>query len=221
MPKETFLQLSADKRNQFVDAFLREFTLNNYDDASISRTMKQLKMAKGSFYQYFENKLVLFQYLQESCGMTKALYIQSIQRDDFDDFWDYWRALYRAGMQFDREHPKKSNFLYSLHKNMNAPSLQPMYQNWYNQVISAMESMIQPEIEKGHFRDDVPIRQLAFFFFGVSNQLVDMIRLNDGGAMEKNVKNGQPIFANGNDQVLMDTLENNIRMLSAAMNKQH
>ena len=220
MPKETFLQLTEDKRNQFVDAFLREFTLNNYDEASISRTMKELKMAKGSFYQYFENKLELFQYLQQTCGTTKAIYVQNVERNEFEDFWDYWRELYQRGLQFDRDHPKQSNFLYSLHKNMNSPSLRPMYQMWHNQVISAMEMLIKPEVEKGHFRNDVPLRNLAFFFFGVSNQMVELIRLNDGGAMEENVKNGRPIFANGNDEMLLKALENNIRMLSAAMKNQ-
>ena len=65
MPKPTFLNLPADKRDRFVAAALEEFTDRPYDQASISRVVSRLGIAKGSVYQYFDDKYDLFAWLIE------------------------------------------------------------------------------------------------------------------------------------------------------------
>ena len=56
MPKETFLNLPEEKRNRILDAAIQEFAANPYDVASISNIVRKVGIAKGSFYQYFEDK---------------------------------------------------------------------------------------------------------------------------------------------------------------------
>ena len=63
MPKETFFNLPEAKRQRIIDLALAEFAEKDYDTASISRIVSQAGIAKGSFYQYFENKEDLYTYL--------------------------------------------------------------------------------------------------------------------------------------------------------------
>ena len=56
MPKQTFFNLPEDKRENLINIAIEEFAENDYQTASISRIVANAGIAKGSFYQYFENK---------------------------------------------------------------------------------------------------------------------------------------------------------------------
>ena len=64
MPYETFFNLPEEKRQTIFDILLEEFAENDYNSVSISRIVNRAGIAKGSFYQYFEDKKDLFL----SCG---------------------------------------------------------------------------------------------------------------------------------------------------------
>jgi AcrR family transcriptional regulator len=63
MPKETFFNLPDDKRERITAVAIEEFGENEYADVSISRMVAKAGIAKGSFYQYFEDKEDLYTYL--------------------------------------------------------------------------------------------------------------------------------------------------------------
>jgi len=63
MPQETFFNLPDDKRNLIISSAMQEFSQSNYNTASINQICKKAKIAKGSFYQYFNDKLDLYVYI--------------------------------------------------------------------------------------------------------------------------------------------------------------
>ena len=65
MPSDTFLRLNADKREKLIDASFKEFSLYNFNDASINRIIKEAGISRGIFYMYFEDKKDLYFYLLE------------------------------------------------------------------------------------------------------------------------------------------------------------
>lgn len=65
MPKETFFNLPDAKRNAITDVAIEEFADHPFAAVSISRIVARAGIAKGSFYQYFENKEDLYTYLLE------------------------------------------------------------------------------------------------------------------------------------------------------------
>lgn len=70
MPKQTFRNLPEEKREAFVGIALEEFARNDYASASVSRIVARAGIAKGSVYQYFEDKRDLFLYLLERAQQT-------------------------------------------------------------------------------------------------------------------------------------------------------
>ena len=220
MPKATFFNLDPKKRQRFIDAFLKEFTINTFDDASISKVLKSLGMAKGSFYQYFDDKLELFIYLRQYCAEVKMKYVADIRRENFADFWDYWRALYRFGVEFDTGHPEVSNFLYCLTHNVKSPSLVHLRDQWDNEIIQAMLHLLKPEIDNGHFRTDLELLKMAYYLYSISSGLQEHLKLIYKVDIEKNLKNGKPIFMGKDKDALMKTVEDNISLLKRAFEKQ-
>ena len=65
MPSNTFLRLNEEKRNKLINAGFKEFSLYNFNDASINRIIKEADISRGSFYMYFEDKKDLYFYLLE------------------------------------------------------------------------------------------------------------------------------------------------------------
>ena len=63
MPTQTFWNLPEEKRRAVVELAVEEFAENDYHSASVSRIVARAGIAKGSVYQYFENKQELFLYL--------------------------------------------------------------------------------------------------------------------------------------------------------------
>lgn len=63
MPKETFFNLPRDKRNLIISAAIEEFSKADYNTASINQICKKSNIPKGSFYQYFTDKLDLYVYI--------------------------------------------------------------------------------------------------------------------------------------------------------------
>ncbi|MGX7014959.1 TetR/AcrR family transcriptional regulator [Vagococcus silagei] len=62
MPTERFFRLNEEKKNKIMEAARLEFSLNSFHDAAISNIIKTAGIARGSFYQYFEDKEDLFLY---------------------------------------------------------------------------------------------------------------------------------------------------------------
>ena len=65
MPKPTFLNLKEEKQKDFIHTCLEEFSQHPFGEASISKIVQELGIAKGSIYQYFEDKSDLYHYLIE------------------------------------------------------------------------------------------------------------------------------------------------------------
>lgn len=66
MPKETFLKLSENKKKKIIDAAKKEFARVPIEQASIKNIVEKADIARGSFYQYFEDKQDLLKYILEN-----------------------------------------------------------------------------------------------------------------------------------------------------------
>ena len=56
MPKQTFFNLTEEKKKKIEKALIKEFSNNTFEKASISNIIAEANIPRGSFYQYFEDK---------------------------------------------------------------------------------------------------------------------------------------------------------------------
>ena len=77
MPNQTFFNIPEEKRDKIVKIAIAEFASHDYDSASITKIVKQAKIAKGSFYQYFEDKKELYLYLVDLANQEKLAFLQA------------------------------------------------------------------------------------------------------------------------------------------------
>jgi AcrR family transcriptional regulator len=107
MPTETFFNLNLSKRDQFTHAALQEFATHDFASASVSRIVAMLGIAKGSVYQYFEDKQDLYLHLLELAAERKLQFIRERVEalGGGGDFRARQTAVILAGAEFDFQNP--------------------------------------------------------------------------------------------------------------------
>jgi len=71
MVKQTFLNLDEEKRRHIISLAYTEFATHTYTGASLSRIVERAGIAKGSIYQYFDDRMDLYLYLLEKAAERK------------------------------------------------------------------------------------------------------------------------------------------------------
>ena len=105
-PKTTFLNLPTSKRDSIVREAVAEFAAQGYQRASINNIVKRLGIAKGSLYQYFENKETLFLYVFDSfTEKVKQAVKASVSLDGNTDFFLLIKQVLSAGISFVDDYP--------------------------------------------------------------------------------------------------------------------
>ena len=87
MPKSTFYRISEEKQRRIMDAARQEFLSVPYSDVSINRIIREAEIPRGSFYQYFDGKEDLFQFvLQEHKNNLFKTLVEVLDRTKGDLF---------------------------------------------------------------------------------------------------------------------------------------
>src|SRR5687767_10497637 len=84
VPKPTFANLPAAKRQAIIAIAIDEFAAHPYAVASVSRIVERAGIAKGSLYQYFENKQDLFLFLLDYAAQRQLQLLRELTPLDRD-----------------------------------------------------------------------------------------------------------------------------------------
>ncbi|AUX26498.1 hypothetical protein SOCEGT47_070670 [Sorangium cellulosum] len=104
MPKSTFFGLPEERRERLVREAIAEFADRTYAEASLSQIARRARIPKGSFYQYFEDKLDLYRWLlTEEAPRRKREFVGAARLEG--DFWARLETMIERGMAFLVEHP--------------------------------------------------------------------------------------------------------------------
>lgn len=216
MPKETFIKLDPEKKERFLEEALREFSAHNFDVASITQIVKNLGIAKGSVYQYFEDKTDLWLFLKNHCEQVKFGYIRNLRREDFPDFWTYYRQMYREGIKFDLENALCSQFLYRVGFKENSQTLEKHLSSWKKLAITFFEDIVEKEKKSGSFSKKVSTASAAHFLMTMSLSVADLMQNNYQVDFDKNLKKGKSLFGQ-NEKELMSAVNELIDLLQKAL----
>ena len=160
MPTLTFKNLSLEKKNRIMEACFDEFSHYSFSEASINRIIKQARISRGSFYQYFKDKEdcyieVLSQIAQRKMEIFKDIHQVKGHLSVFDQLIQMMKniaiwmekepRLYRIGVLMDTDN---SAFVDKLRRQN--PSIVDYYRN-----------LIEEEQNKGKIRSDIDADTLS------------------------------------------------------------
>jgi AcrR family transcriptional regulator len=107
MPQETFFNLHKDKRSLIISAAMHEFSEASYNSASINQICKKSNIAKGSFYQYFTDKLDLYVYIMTLAIEEKIKFFSKVIAEFHTlTLLEQIRLLFIKGVEFAKKYPQ-------------------------------------------------------------------------------------------------------------------
>ena len=158
MPKDTFFNLPDEKRILIETVALDEFATWGFDNASINRIVAKCQIAKGSFYQYFEDKKDLFMHIVTRISETKLTYITPVMMNpQAHDFFTLLQEMYRSGLEFGRENPKAALVGNQVFKNRDHPVHQEVFKSSQAAGRAFYDQLIGLAITRGEIRPDIDL----------------------------------------------------------------
>jgi len=174
MPKETFFNLPDAKRQMIEDAAIDEFATWGYDNASINRIVEACGIAKGSFYQYFDDKKDLYRHLFDRIAQDKLAYISLPGPDQATgDFFQQLTEMYRAGLAFARHRPKAARIANQLLKNMHHPVNQEIMRGSGQMASEFFQMLLSQAIQRGEVRSDIDVRFVSFMLVQMNVSIIE------------------------------------------------
>jgi AcrR family transcriptional regulator len=174
MPTETFANLPPDKKQRVIDAALHEFSEAGYELASISKMVARAGIAKGSFYQYFESKADLFEYLLvDELGKQKLAFVQAHPPAAGSDFFATVEQMVHSGLSWALSQPRLARITEAVMTPSSDPDLRALAERFRRITQDVWTSMLRRAQEAGEVRDDVDLGLAAAVLTAMLQQGLD------------------------------------------------
>lgn len=174
MPKDTFFNLPQDKKDKILDAAIDEFAEYTYHKASISRIVERAQIAKGSFYQYFEDKADLFKHLMEISAQQKMVYLQHLMANMEElDFFHVVREMFVGGIKFGLDRPKLAKIGSDFVKETDLKLKEEILGKNMPKSNMLFEMLLKKGIEKGTIDPNIDVELVSLMFTNMSISIGD------------------------------------------------
>lgn len=187
MPKKTFLNLPNEKRERIENAAIEEFATYTFRDASINRIISSVGIAKGSFYQYFNDKKDLYKHIVDLSGMLKMSYLTSkLSEMQGAEFFDILEALYITGIEFSKKYTKLSKIGDDLVKDGDRAFREEILGDSLKKSNEFIEGLLMHGMKQGSINPEINISMISYLIttFSVNlNEYYIMSGANDENAM--------------------------------------
>ncbi len=187
MPKQTFLNLPEEKRETIINAAVEEFAGYGFEAASINRIVANSGISKGSFYQYFEDKMDVFKHLMDVIAKEKTEYYKGKHPPSSNlDTFEYFRWLIKTGMEFNSAYPR---LVQAISRVLLAEGLYygKDFAVYRQMSTDGITLMIQQAMENGEVDPSVDV-ELAVVIMETWTQVISSYILNEGVKQKDTMK---------------------------------
>lgn len=141
MAKQTYLNLPIDKRNTILNSLKKEFSRAALKDALVSNIVKDAKIPRGSFYQYFENIEDAYYYVIDEYSREIKMYLLEEIKNNNGDIIISYQHLYIYILDMIEKEENKDYFE-KIFLNMNYETqsmFTPNFNDGLNQIINKVD----------------------------------------------------------------------------------
>nr|WP_068618035.1 TetR/AcrR family transcriptional regulator [Paenibacillus tuaregi] len=184
MPTHTFFNLSAEKRSLIVSASLNEFHLSGFEKASIARIVAAAGIARGSFYQYFDDIKDLYRYLiVEVIGQQKHNY-STLSVMNRAPFTEIVRDLFYGGIRFYIEQPVMAKVAQDFLKIRDTALIKEITGDSIRKSAEYFRSLIEERKAAGEIDGKIDTEALHHFIATLSLTISETLRDKDVSAWD-------------------------------------
>ena len=166
--KDTFFNLNVEKQEKVMRAAISEFLKYGFEKSNIGNIAKNAGVAKGSIYQYFEDKKDLFMFsVQWSTEllMKKYGYPMRFEKDDISIYEYFYEASKETWLQL-REEREVFIFLQDIFIGKFSIMKNESMDYWMKISDEYILKFIQSGKSKGYIRKDIDDNIICIFMTG-------------------------------------------------------
>ncbi len=149
------------------------FAKDGFQSTSINDIIAKSKVAAGTFYIYFDNKLALYMYLLDEYRVN----IRNAASEAIRDCHNRHEAE-KAGLRAFIKYVKKDPLAYKII--WESLFVDPaIFKEYYSSFAKSYVYHLKKSVEKGEIRDDIDLETVSYILMGISNFVGLQIIFND------------------------------------------
>jgi TetR/AcrR family transcriptional regulator len=210
MPNTAFFNLPEHKRSLIISVSIDEFSSANYDTASINQICKKSNIAKGSFYQYFTDKLDLYSYIMTIAIESKVSFFATIL-ENFKTLTlqEQISFLFIQGIEFAKKNPHYAALGEQFSKESNEHAKQAIMKEGEKRSDNLFTQMIEHAKLKGEISNKVDTLALSMMLQSLNRTVNEYMLSKYGGTSLMSFNEDTNIFVNS----LLDIIFNGIKSI--------
>lgn len=157
MPRDTWWNLPEDKRERILRASMLEFGARGFSAGSLNVIAREAGVAKGSLFQYFDDKLDLFATVCHTASRRIESTVLAGMAAGEEPFFSFLRRLVKIWVGYYMAHPMERGMAFAM-----ANEVDPEARHTVRSVANDhYATQLRPFVEAGRLagtiRDDVPL----------------------------------------------------------------
>jgi AcrR family transcriptional regulator len=184
MPKPTFANLPPAKRQAIIDLALAEFAEHPYSIASLSQIVARAGIAKGSIYQYFENKQDLYLFILDYAIQRQLELLRAQTPPDPEiSFFALLRWQMRASVQVGLAAPLLTRLMYHAVTD-DLPFRDDVTRRLQTAGEAHLQALLDRGVERGEIDPELDLELAAFVLGQLMANLRELIARRLGVTLE-------------------------------------
>ncbi len=206
MPTKTFFNLADEKKNKVIEISISLFAERGYTKTQITEIVKKADIAKGSFYQYFDDKNDLFKYILNKAIKVKEDYIKKELKslEGEQNFFRYWKGLNKANINFALENLNLARVLRNVYKIKNFELFKIIKRDYEKQGTDLIKKWLIIAIKNDEIKSDINIGYIAHLLYTANCFIIDYLLENE----EIDTQNKIDPYANKIVEIIGNGLKN-------------
>ncbi|MCL2068913.1 MAG: TetR/AcrR family transcriptional regulator [Oscillospiraceae bacterium] len=181
MPKQTFFNLPREKSDHIMHAAIAAFSERGYHDTSITCIVDRAGIAKGSFYQYFEDKDDLYLHILHMIAKRKLdVFKREFAGSPTITLTQFMRKTAHLQLLEFKEVPELTKIGMELARNMHEPIAKKFIESINNTADSLYIGFIENEKLQGRLDRNVDSRMLNYMLTSIANYIIERIEGGNG-----------------------------------------
>ncbi|MBT3518703.1 MAG: TetR/AcrR family transcriptional regulator [Candidatus Marinimicrobia bacterium] len=168
-----FEQLPEEKQSRIVNASISEFAEKDYETASMNTVVNQAGISKGSLFNYFKTKSLLYDHIYKlALGEVKS-YLRKVRDETVDlPFEKRLSKIVDSGVQFIMEHPRLAKIYFRLIYSADSPNRKKIVSELQKLSNDYLGEIIQDAMDQSELDPNLNQGQAVFFLDSVLNRFL-------------------------------------------------
>ncbi len=170
-----FTQLADSKQKSIIDASVYEFADKGFKNASVNKIVEKAGISKGSLFNYFKSKNLLFDHIYQIALLKVKNYLANVRDEsENDDFFTRFGKIINSGILFINKHPRLAKIYFRLLNSDDAPHDKAIIQKLHSEAIRYLINIVETGIERNELRSELNPITVAFLMESTLNRILQV-----------------------------------------------